>query len=131
MTEECDKLLEDIVTLQKQLVAKTAENLQATVEAQKAVCGLKAEVDDRKMKFLNLGVELQTRGMSTLCMVQDGKWYRVEVNGNVPCSPGDEEPTSPILTTNKEETLKSDQKKPEANDVVPTTNKVVLESEKE
>ncbi|KAJ1411236.1 hypothetical protein SESBI_21277 [Sesbania bispinosa] len=29
-----------------------------------------------QIKFLNPGVDLRTRGMSTLCVVRDGKWYR-------------------------------------------------------
>ncbi|KAJ1404875.1 hypothetical protein SESBI_26277 [Sesbania bispinosa] len=101
LIEERDKLVADIVTLQKQLVAETTEKLKYTAKAQKVVCDLKAEVNDRKvkekksgeeienlgklweesadvyfhaaikqMKFLNPGVELQTRGMSTLCMVK-------------------------------------------------------------
>ncbi|KAJ1399576.1 hypothetical protein SESBI_30224 [Sesbania bispinosa] len=56
--------------------------------------------------------------------VQDGKWYRVEVDDNVPCSPGDEEPTSLILTTN-EEILALGQKEPE------TANEAALEGNKE
>ncbi|KAJ1404874.1 hypothetical protein SESBI_26276 [Sesbania bispinosa] len=82
-------------------LTETTEKLKAASEAQTTVCDLKAEVDDHKMKFLNPGVELRTRGMSTLCMVQDGKWYQDEVDGNVPCSLGDEETTSSVLTTNE------------------------------
>ncbi|KAJ1415117.1 hypothetical protein SESBI_18306 [Sesbania bispinosa] len=49
----------------------------------------------KQMKFLNPGVPLNTKGMSTLCAVDDGKLYGVLPTGKVESAPGDVEPKSP------------------------------------
>ncbi|KAJ1416720.1 putative ankycorbin isoform X1 [Sesbania bispinosa] len=57
----------------------------------------------KQIKFLNPGVELRARGMSTFCVVEDGKWYHAQPSGNVECKPGDEEPTSGVIEADAEE----------------------------
>ncbi|KAJ1424007.1 integrase [Sesbania bispinosa] len=57
----------------------------------------------KQIKFLNLGVELKTQGMSTLCLIENGKWYRAQPEGNVEYEPGDEELASPVLQADAEE----------------------------
>ncbi|KAJ1415548.1 putative tudor domain-containing protein 6-like isoform X1 [Sesbania bispinosa] len=128
--EERDKLNADNI-LQQQLVMKKADKLKAETQAQKVVSDLndlKAEIEGHKLNEKKLedeierlgklweesadvhGVEIRTRGMSTLCTVEDGKWYRVEVDDNVECPLADEEPTSPILSMINEEGPKVDKK---------------------
>ncbi|KAJ1379134.1 hypothetical protein SESBI_47185 [Sesbania bispinosa] len=55
------------------------------------------------MRYLNPGVELNTRGMSALCAVEDGKWFRCDPSDNVECEPGDEVPSTPALHDDDEE----------------------------
>ncbi|KAJ1400764.1 hypothetical protein SESBI_29307 [Sesbania bispinosa] len=50
-----------------------------------------------QIKYLNPGVELRTKGMSTLCVVHDGKWYRGVGKYFVEEQSGEEELISPPM----------------------------------
>ncbi|KAJ1397461.1 stomatal cytokinesis defective SCD1 protein [Sesbania bispinosa] len=76
----------------------------------------------KQMKYLNPEVELRTRGMSTLSVVEDGKWFRVEANGNLECSPGDEELVSPVITKEVEDVAQ------EVTENTPTNEDVAAEA---
>ncbi|KAJ1418503.1 putative myosin-2 heavy chain isoform X2 [Sesbania bispinosa] len=95
-----DTLKEEIkeLRLEKEKDEEEIESLRKLWEESSAV---HFHVAIKQIKFLNLGVELITWGMSTLCVVQNGKWYHVEPTGNVESVPGDEEPASTVLVADE------------------------------
>ncbi|KAJ1397219.1 hypothetical protein SESBI_31953 [Sesbania bispinosa] len=67
-----------------------------------------------QIKYLNPGVELRTRGMSTLCVVCDGKWYRGTGKFFVEELPGEAEITPPPMQplTLEADAVREDKKGP-------------------
>ncbi|KAJ1402477.1 hypothetical protein SESBI_28013 [Sesbania bispinosa] len=76
LTDKNKELEEEIKKLKSDLDTKRSEAIQAVLEKQKMAEDLEGAREEWKIKFLNPGVDLRTRGMSTLCVVRDGKWYR-------------------------------------------------------
>ncbi|KAJ1430772.1 hypothetical protein SESBI_07602 [Sesbania bispinosa] len=62
----------------------------------------------RQIKFLNPDIELHTRGMFTLCQVEDEKWFNVTPTGMIASSPEDDELIRPEVTTKEVESDKVD-----------------------
>ncbi|KAJ1403439.1 PAS domain S-box protein [Sesbania bispinosa] len=90
LKENNTKLAEEVAQLKAELVAKKTEAIQAVLDKQKVV-------EDVEIKFLNPGVELQTKGMSTLCIVHNDKWYHDVGKYFVEDMLGDEEITPPPI----------------------------------
>ncbi|KAJ1394176.1 putative kalirin-like [Sesbania bispinosa] len=100
--DELELLRTEIEELKKmdEEIQKEIENLRRLWEES---AGVYFHAAIKKIKFLNPRVELKTRGMSTLCLVENGKWYRAQPDNNVECEPGDEEPASHVLEADAEE----------------------------
>ncbi|KAJ1443060.1 hypothetical protein SESBI_00336 [Sesbania bispinosa] len=73
-----------------------------------------------QIKYLNPGVELRTRGMSTLCVVRDGKWYRGTGKFFVEELPGEAEITPPPMQplTLEADAVREDKKGPTETEMV-------------
>ncbi|KAJ1378717.1 putative UV radiation resistance-associated protein-like [Sesbania bispinosa] len=101
-TDELELLCVEVKELKKkdEESQREIENLGRLWEES---AGVYFHVAIKKKKFLNPEVELKTQGMSTLCLVENGKWYHAQTGGNVECEPDDEEPASPVLEADVEE----------------------------
>ncbi|KAJ1384607.1 hypothetical protein SESBI_42379 [Sesbania bispinosa] len=102
------KLTEEITNLKAALAAKKAEAIQVKAEwyekeirhvedlwDESAECFFHTAFD--QIKYLNPDVELQTKGMSTLRVVRNSKWYRGVGKYFMEEQPGDEEIAPPPI----------------------------------
>ncbi|KAJ1397453.1 hypothetical protein SESBI_31786 [Sesbania bispinosa] len=87
VTTELELLRKEIRDLKKE---KNEEEIKTLRILWEESAGVYFHTAIKQMKFLNPGVELKTWGMSTLCLVENGKWYHAQPGGNVECEPGDE-----------------------------------------
>ncbi|KAJ1400740.1 AH/BAR domain superfamily [Sesbania bispinosa] len=73
-----------------------------------------------QIKFLNPGVDLCTRGMSTLCVVRDGKWYQGTGEFFVEEAPSDMEITPPPMQpiTLEADAVRDEMKSPTESEMV-------------
>ncbi|KAJ1440996.1 hypothetical protein SESBI_01676 [Sesbania bispinosa] len=101
LTEEKKKALDDVKTATDEAKA-TTPRWSFFGKLWEEFAGVYFHAAIKQMKFLNPGVELKTRGMSTLCLVENGKWYRAQPDDNVECEPGDKEPASPVIEAEEE-----------------------------
>ncbi|KAJ1390999.1 putative coiled-coil domain-containing protein [Sesbania bispinosa] len=120
LIEERDKLVGEITPFKKDLAEEKVEKLKTVADAirsskfsvQKGKIGL-TKRPCIKIQYLNLGMELRTRGMSTLCQIEEDKWFRVKGYSLVPDVQGKEKPqTSPMNPIPIKEVLEID---PESN----------------
>ncbi|KAJ1409698.1 hypothetical protein SESBI_22517 [Sesbania bispinosa] len=121
LVEEIEKLKLDLAAKKSEAVQavldkqKMAEDLEAAKEGwdlkaaeyekeiqrvedlwdESAECFFHNAID--QIKYLNPWVELRTRGMNTLCVVRDGKWYRGTGKYFVEELPGETEITPPPM----------------------------------
>ncbi|KAJ1382846.1 hypothetical protein SESBI_43899 [Sesbania bispinosa] len=127
LEENNTKLAEEITKLKAALAAKKAEAIQVVLEKQKVVEDAETEKENwrqnpngMKIRYLNPDVELRTKGMSTLCVVRDGKWYRGVGKYFMEEMPGDEEITpTPIMPIPlKEDVEREEKKRPTESEMV-------------
>ncbi|KAJ1377229.1 polynucleotide 5-kinase and 3-phosphatase [Sesbania bispinosa] len=88
--------LEECLHKQKAAALAKKENLEADLK--EAEDGWDESADlyfhtlIEHIKFLNPRVIINTKGMDTMCVASNGKWYRVLGDGWYETEPGDEEP---------------------------------------
>ncbi|KAJ1378735.1 Kinesin-like protein [Sesbania bispinosa] len=122
LEENNTKLTEELTKLKAALAAKKTEAIQVVLEKKKVVEDAEADKENwrQRIKFLNLGVELRIKGMSTLCLICDGKWYHGVGKNFVEEILGDEEITPPPIKPAplKEEVKHEEKKGPTEYDMV-------------
>ncbi|KAJ1376170.1 hypothetical protein SESBI_50228 [Sesbania bispinosa] len=122
LEENNTKLAEEVAQLKAALATKKTEAIQVVLEKQKVVqdveCFFHTAID--QIKYLNPDVELRTKGMSTLCIVCDDKWYRDIGKYFVEEMSGDEEITPPPIKPIplKEDVEREEKKGPTESEMV-------------